>query len=204
MTAPALEALTLTADEAQALTARIRSRLAAVTADLIEAWCARVWVPLGYPTWDAWLDAEFGDLLSIRLPVAVRRERVVELRLAGMSTRAIAPALGVKKSTIAADLRRPEVAERVKLAEVISLDSYRRPATAPEPTTTRAPAPSSVDRVVAAVARAGDEGLTVHEAARRLHWRQGQSSCALSRAEKRRRLVRSGRFRDGCAVYVIH
>lgn len=203
--APELVDAVLGLDDARALTARIRGHLEAATVDLIAAWRGRVWLPLGHPTWDAYLEAEFGDLLRIQLAAPVRRERVVAMRLEGMSARAIAPALGVKKSTVASDLAHPDVVDRVQLAQIVSLDGRRRPSATPAiggVTEPAASAPTSVDRAVAAVARAGADGLTVHEAERRLRWRQGQTSCALSRAEKRGRLVRTGRFRDGCAVYV--
>jgi hypothetical protein len=161
----------------------------------------------GFDTWHAYVLDRFGDLLRhLDLPVPERRALVASMHEDGKNVREIAEKLAVTKSTAHRDLQ--------ALAEVVQLDDHR-PTEQPDAAAQDAaqdvgqgsgqpvaPAPSSVDLVVTLVARARD-GYTVHEAARRLRWRQGQTSCALSRAEKRGRLVRTGRFRDGCAVYTV-
>lgn len=163
----------------------------------------------GFPTWHEYVIARFGDLLrQLHLPKDERQALVQSMDDAGKTVRETAAELAVSKSQVGRD--RAEIA-----AKVVQLDERRnlegrslaeqpspaaeRDASSPTSDTT-APAPSSVDLVVTLVARAR-AGYNVHEAARRLRWRQGQTSCALSRAEKRGRLVRTGAFRDGCAVY---
>lgn len=195
----------LTVDEARTLTDSIRADLTSAVAKLQRARELGAHTALGYDSWHGFVTVELGDLLrELHLPVDERRALVASMAEAGKSVRETAGELSVSKSTVQND--------RKALASVTNLDE-RRPAEASPPAendASRTPAdemapqtaPSSVDLVVAAVERARD-GLTVHEAGRRLRWRQGQTSCALSRAEKRGRLVRSGRFRDGCAVYVL-
>ncbi|MBK0420390.1 hypothetical protein JD276_15280 [Leucobacter sp. CSA1] len=60
-------------------------------------------VTLGYASWPAYIQDLFGDE-PLRLARDVRRELVAELAEAGMSTRAIAPIVGVSKSQVAADI----------------------------------------------------------------------------------------------------
>lgn len=79
-------------------------------------------IALGYRSPGDYVSARFGRALS-GLPVEMRREAVRELTEAGMSTRAIAPVVGVHHDTVARDARR-----------VVD--------TTPEPQT---PAPSALD-----------------------------------------------------------
>lgn len=58
---------------------------------------------LGYGSWTAYVSAEFADILP-RLDREPRRELVRELASSGMSTRAIAPVVGVAFKTVARDL----------------------------------------------------------------------------------------------------
>lgn len=60
-------------------------------------------VTLGYASWTAYVKDLFGDE-PLRLARDVRRELVAELSDAGMSTRAIAPIVGVSNYTIAKDI----------------------------------------------------------------------------------------------------
>lgn len=60
---------------------------------------------LGYPSWTAYIGGEFGGLLP-KLDRAERRSLVVQLRSLGMSTRAIAPVVGVHHDTVARDVQR--------------------------------------------------------------------------------------------------
>lgn len=184
----------LTPAQARLLTDNIRLDLESAVARLTVARQRCAHTALGYASWHGYVTAELGDLLrELHLPKAERLPLVASMTEAGMSVRETAGELAVSKSTVQNDRR--------ELASVSSLDDHR----ATQESTQESPPEkvlSSVDLIVAAVTRARD-GLTVHEAARRLHWRQGQSSCALSRGEKRGRLARTGRFRDGCAVYVV-
>lgn len=67
------------------------------------AWVEEDWRTLGYQTWQAYVDAEFGEE-RVQLPTDLRRKAVEELRLAGMSTRALADTLGVDRNTVKRDL----------------------------------------------------------------------------------------------------
>lgn len=58
---------------------------------------------LGYPSWTAYVREIFGDE-PLRLARDVRRELVAELAEAGMSTRAIAPIVGVTRQMVSKDL----------------------------------------------------------------------------------------------------
>lgn len=107
-----IESIPLTADDARRLTERIRIRLDRVStawADLgeaiTEAFQRRADLALGYGSWADYADAELKPAKG--LAVEVRRQLVSMLSAAGMSTRAIAPAVGVKSDqTIRADLAR--------------------------------------------------------------------------------------------------
>lgn len=62
-------------------------------------------VTLGYASWTAYVTDLFGDE-PLRLARDVRRELVAELSDAGMSTRAIAPIVGVDQATVTRDIAR--------------------------------------------------------------------------------------------------
>jgi len=72
-------------------------------ADVAAAYAERDWEVLGYESWEAYVDEEFGAD-RLRLTPEHRQKAVQELRLAGLSQRAIGSALGVSASTVNADL----------------------------------------------------------------------------------------------------
>jgi hypothetical protein len=91
------------------------------------AYQARDWEHFGYASWDDYLSHEFGGPLR----VSARNERqlaVVELRQAGMSTRAIAASVGVSDITVRRDLESATATnDAVELpASVIGLDGKER------------------------------------------------------------------------------
>lgn len=101
----------MTEDEARRATERIRlalDRVSTAWADLVEriadAYQRRADLALGYDSWAEYARAE----LTPSHPIAteVRRELVSMLSAQGMSTRAIAPTVGVQHSAVAKDLRR--------------------------------------------------------------------------------------------------
>lgn len=59
---------------------------------------------LGYASWTAYVSAEYGDVLA-DLGVTERRDVVHALSKTGMSTRAIAPVVGVSQKTVVKDLQ---------------------------------------------------------------------------------------------------
>lgn len=61
------------------------------------------YVALGFPSWPAYVTQEFGGRLA-QLNPADRRSAVLALTETGMSTRAIAPIVGVDHSTVQRDL----------------------------------------------------------------------------------------------------
>lgn len=114
---------------------RIRSgfrTLADWQQDVIDAYRERDWLTLGYPTWDAYLDGEFGET-RVLVPREQRRQIVADMREVGMSTRAIGAALGVSVGTVQADRSElnSRTETRAEAADVIGLDGRRRPATQP-------------------------------------------------------------------------
>lgn len=95
---------------------RIRLRLdtiadnyAAVMPMIRESIAQRDDLALGYPSVGAYVADRFGGSLQ-RLGVEVRRAVVGELTAAGMSTRAIAPVVGVDNATVYRDQQRAAVA----------------------------------------------------------------------------------------------
>lgn len=68
-----------------------------------QAWQERDWETLGYDDWEQYVETEFSEA-RLRLPAEHRQKAVVELRLAGMSQRAIGSTLGINQSTVSRDL----------------------------------------------------------------------------------------------------
>lgn len=93
----------LTVHDARVLTARIRESVAGVWDLIVEAYTSRAWTSLGYDSWDDYTRTEF-DGVRIALPREDRREVIGSLRDAGLSTRAIASAIGVNDKTVRNDL----------------------------------------------------------------------------------------------------
>jgi hypothetical protein len=67
------------------------------------------WKTLGYESWDDYVAKEF-SADRVRLPVPQRQKAVEELRLAGLSNRAIAAAVNVAETTVRRDLAATNVA----------------------------------------------------------------------------------------------
>ena len=100
----------LTASQARELTDRIRVTLDGLWGLVIEAFHGRAHAALGYPSWDAYCNAEFGSN-RIKLPREERQETVRSLREAGLSQVAISSATGIDRKTIRSDIRASEGGE---------------------------------------------------------------------------------------------
>lgn len=83
---------------ARSLVEQIKSSVSVARDALSEAWHDRAWIPLGYESWDALCDAEF-EGVRLQLPASERRQEVEGLHREGLSTPAIASALGISQPT---------------------------------------------------------------------------------------------------------
>lgn len=179
------QAAMMTADEARQATDRIRLALDRVSnawADLGEriadAYQRRADLALGYGSWAEYADAELKPAEG--LAAEVRRQLVGMLSQAGMSTRAIAPTVGVDGSTVRRDVqvvqaappapahrfyREPDPAERIDYdtgevldetpvtPTVTGLDgkTYKRPEPTGEPKPKRRPLPDAAHDAAVAI-----------------------------------------------------
>ena len=94
----------LTSSQARELTDRIRVTLDGLWDLVIEAFNGRAHAALGYSSWDAYCNAEFGSN-RIKLPREERQETVRSLREAGLSLRAISSATGAAYNTVMRDAK---------------------------------------------------------------------------------------------------
>lgn len=106
----ALAVVPLTTDEARHLTERIRVALdrvatgwAVLAERVAEAYDRRADLALGYDSWESYASAELRP--SEGIAAEVRRELVGLLSARGMSTRAIAPTVGVTQMTVVRDVK---------------------------------------------------------------------------------------------------
>jgi hypothetical protein len=120
-----------TAEEARVRAERIRSGMRVLAEwqnDVIAAYAARDWTALGYETWDAYLDGEYGEH-RVRLPRDQRREMVAGMAQAGMSSRAIGAAVGSSYATVQRDMEATDTNVSVEEPRtILSLDGRERPA----------------------------------------------------------------------------
>lgn len=93
----------LTADEAEAVTGRIRLWVNTFPVeDVVLAFRGRVWIALAYDSWAEWCECELGGM---KLPTPKRRQVVAGLSAEGMSNVAIGSALNVDEGTVRNDRR---------------------------------------------------------------------------------------------------
>lgn len=121
-------------DEAKRCVNRVKSGVERIWDDLVVLYQGRAWSVLGYQSWDALCDAEFGGT-RIALPRHQRQEVVCDLRESGMSTRAIASAVGVSAMQVSRDLADSTVTKvTVDVpASITGLDGRTRTATPTRP-----------------------------------------------------------------------
>lgn len=88
---------------ARELTRQIREATENLWGLIVRAYQTKAWKTLGYPSWDAYVTKELGDL-KIRLPKEDRREITKTLHDHGLSLRAISSVTGYDKHTVSRDL----------------------------------------------------------------------------------------------------
>jgi hypothetical protein len=125
----------VTPDEARALVESIRAGLEDIAPKIRQAYEDRAWIALGYDSWALMCQQEFGG--ALQLPSGKRREVIKELAGAGMSSRAIAGAVGDSKSNVHRQVSQGGTPE----AKVIGLDGKRYTPPAPKPKPIVDPAP---------------------------------------------------------------
>lgn len=93
----------ITPTDARILTDRIKVGVEAIWQLIEQAYVTRAWSVLGYTSWDDYCTREFGTS-RLRLPREERQEVVASMREVGLSTRAIASAIGIDAKTVRNDL----------------------------------------------------------------------------------------------------
>lgn len=99
MTSPGSPPIRLSSVDARDLTDRIRVGVEAVWELVKQAYVSRAWSVLGYDSWDDYCTREFGNS-RLKLPREERSEVVASMREIGMSSRAIAAAIGSSQDTV--------------------------------------------------------------------------------------------------------
>jgi hypothetical protein len=127
-----------TAEQARALTDRIKVAVEGTWLLIQEAYNSRAWAALGYDRWDAYVDSEF-RAARLSLPKEERAETIQSLRSAGMSVRAISTATGVGVGTVHRELScGGSVPNGTMPDRITTTDGRKYPATRPA-TPSRAP-----------------------------------------------------------------
>ncbi|MGO2524779.1 MAG: hypothetical protein ACTH8T_14585 [Brevibacterium aurantiacum] len=133
-------------DEAQELTNELRADYGSLQVKISTAWRGRIWLALGYESWQDYLDEEFRDV-SLRPPKELQEQVIAELRAAGMSTRGIASATDLSQPTVVRRLNEPGDSNESpeKDEPVIGLDGkqYERERP-PKPTSAPTPVGESI------------------------------------------------------------
>jgi hypothetical protein len=123
------EIVDLTSDEAAKITSRIRTWVKAFPAeDVKRAYFGRVWLAMGYSSWDEWCDCE---LNGFKLPAVEHREVVAELAESGMSNVAIGNVIGVSDETVRRDKAASTFVEPDKITGQDGKKYRRKPRPAP-------------------------------------------------------------------------
>jgi hypothetical protein len=117
-------------DDARLLTDRIKAKLETIIVNrdaviplIHQARESGVHEVLGYKSWTAYVESEFGGVLP-QLTRAERQPLVEELASIGMSTRAIAPIVGASEATVRRDI--PTASSDAVGREVIGRDGKTR------------------------------------------------------------------------------
>lgn len=121
--------------EARELTEELKEDYGALQVKIVTAWKGRIWVSLGYASWQEYIDVELNDV-SIRPPKEIEDQVVSDLRSLGMSTRGIVAATDLSKGTVGRVLDRASAPDGAVEEDqrVIGLDGKSRPARMQKPT----------------------------------------------------------------------
>lgn len=163
----------MTQAEARRLTDQIQLGLESIWEMAVRAWQGRVWVALGYPSWDDYCTRELGRC-RVKLPadLAERAAAWRPLVEAGMSQRAIASVAGVSRERVQAVLSSVErPADRV-----MGTDGIAQPA--------RKPTKTDVLIRQANAARLRNQGLKQVDIAAQLGVAQATVSADLAQIDK--------------------
>ena len=111
-------------------------------AEVVKAYLGRVWLALGYESWADYIKGEFHHA-PLYLPRDERQAVVALLRGQGMSTRAIAPAVGADQATVSRDLSgdantSPDVQPNTSVIDAIATITGRDGKTYPSRPVTKA------------------------------------------------------------------
>lgn len=189
VTSPTDRPVHLTAVGARRLTDQIRHHLGSAITKLTQAREGGADTALGYDTWHAYVEAEFGDLRELRLPVVERRALVNSMRAVDppMPVRAIAGKLGVSVGTVHGDL--PETQQRATVTPLRE---------APQP----APTGRVYEQAAEYLRRQGERGLTRLELAMEAGWTEGRAGGALVDTVRVGLGARADVWRAGQRVFV--
>lgn len=134
----------MSADEAHEFVKFIRAAQHEIPYRIADAYHRRAWVALGYQSWH---EMCVGEGMQIRPPRDERSALVLELRAAGLSTRAIASATGAAQDTVRRDLQGGERNRSPEPADDEWTDAKEAdwlPASEPEPAPEPAPEPTPI------------------------------------------------------------
>lgn len=105
----------------------------------------RHWKVLGYESWQEYIDGEYGAD-RLRLPEEHRQKAITELRLGGMSVRAIGEILDMPKSSVADEMAQLSAAGQLEQpATIVGTDGRERPASRPDRPAARGEADGQLD-----------------------------------------------------------
>jgi hypothetical protein len=183
---------------ARRLTDAIRGKLEDAARGLIRAWQGAAHEALGYGEgaegWQAYVDAEFGDLRLLSLPAEARDELMRSMTDAGFTRRQVAKGTGSSVGAVSHAVKgRP-----VKPVE--HLDEHRD---SPQPVAEPPAGISKRARALQLVAEQGERGLTALELAEVTGWTGGSASGTMSDLKRQGRVVAVAVFRRGFAAHVI-
>lgn len=146
--------------EAREFTEEIKADYGSLQTKIVTAWKGRIWLALGYESWQDYLDEEFRDV-SLRPPRELEEQVIGELRAAGMSTRGIASAVDMAPRTVARRVENSTVPNGTvdDDSRVMGLDGKSRPASVAKPESDTPSDEHIVDAEVIAEDETEDFGL---------------------------------------------